>query len=227
MATRVVETGTAGSRRVRAICALAACMLLGLGLWRGAAVFTQPAETPLELTQQQQTLIHVLEPIAGNGNVRVTVRSTGRKTRDILVLFDTTGSDAAQLASDIEAMLGAAIGFDATAGDTLTVREFPFVGGSSAAPQMAELAELGVIGLLIFLLSWGAFAPQKYVPEAAPNRSRSRKLSEDRPPRTRPMAVDLSAPGSKSASAAKTANEDPSGTAKVIRAWMRAPEGQS
>jgi len=227
MATKSIETVATGTRRLRAICALAACILLGLGIWRGAEVFTQPADTSAHLSEEQRALLHVIEPLAGTGNVRVTVFPTSQSTRDFLVLIDSLRNSPRSLAKDIEAILGSAAGFNATLGDTLTVREFPFVDGLAASPKATELAELGVLSILVFLLAWGAFAPPKQVVESS-GRAKSKRTADDRPSRTRPVAVDLvSANDSKAVSAAKTATDDPAGTANVIRAWMRSPENKT
>ena len=227
MATKSIETGANGARRQRAICAIAAFVLLGLGIWRGAEAFQPVTETPVQLSEQQQQILHVVEPLAGAGNVRVTVRRAGKAARDFLILINSPGGALQPIAKDIEAILGSAVGFDAGRGDTLTVREFPFAKGVAGGPDIAEMVELGVIGLLVFLLSWGAFAPAKVEPELV-TRTRPKRTSEVKPARTRPVAVDLSqSGGGKMSSAAKTATEDPAGTAKIIRAWMRSPEASS
>lgn len=224
MAARSVETDVSGSRRARAICALAAVFLLGLGLWRGAEVFSAPAGNAHVATSEQQNLLNVIEPLAGAGNVRVSVRRAGNGVRNFLVMIDTTSGETGPLGQEIEAILVTAVGFNTALGDTLTVKEFPFARGTSAQPAAAELIELGLIGFLVILLSWGAFMPSR--PETAPvYKKRSKTERDPAPTRTRPVAVDLSPPaGSKTSSAAKAANEDPVGTAKIIRAWMRSPE---
>ena len=227
MATRTVETGMADTRRVRAICAMAACILLGLGMWRGAGILTKPAEAPVAASVEQQNLISVIETLAGPGNARVTVRRSGKGIRDFLVLIDTSNGTARPLGKQIEAMLVSAAGFDPALGDTLTVREYAFVGGSASKPATSELVELGVIGLLVFLLSWGAFAPARQTVETQ-LRPKTKRSSDEQSARPRPVAVDLnSSTGNSAASAARTANEDPAGTAKIIRAWMHAPEAKS
>lgn len=227
MATKSIETGDSGHRRARAICAMAACILLGLGIWRGAEVFSQPADVQSQLSAEQQKLLHVIEPLTGAGNARVTVRKSGKKTRDFLVMIDASSGIAQSAPADIEAILINAAGFNAALGDTLTVRQLAFASGTSANPEAAELIELSVMGLLVFLLSWGAFAPTRQATETR-LRSKNKRSPDNRPPRTRPVAVDLTeTPNSKTVSAAKTATENPAETANVIRAWMRSSETQS
>ena len=221
------QTDGAGHRRARMICAFAALVLLGLGLWRGAEIFTKPAGAPDFISQEQQTLLHVLEPLAGAGNVRLTVRREEGGSRTFLVFVNTAAGNIRPLAREIETTLVHAAGFSSAKGDALTVREFPFAAGTSAAPQPRELIELGVIALLVFLLSWGAFAPQS-APAERTARKKPKPAANDAAPRPRPVAVDVTPmPGSQAASAAKSASEDPAGTAKIIRAWMRAPEDRS
>jgi len=160
----------------------------------------------------------------GAGNVRATIRRSTKRTRDFLILINRTGDDVGSLAPDIEAILASAAGFSTTGGDTLTIREFTFASGAMAGPEATEIGELGVIGILVFLLAWGAFAPPKTDSEMS-GRTKLKRSNETRPQRTRPVAVDLSEPSnSKTASAAQAATEDPAGTAKVIQAWMRSPE---
>lgn len=227
MAAKIAEQDMSGARRARAISAIAAFVLLGLGLWRGAEVFTQPAQSTSPISVEQEKLLHVIEPLAGAGNVRLTVRRADAGARDFLVMIDTASSGSRGIGEDIEGILEKAAGFDAARGDTLTVQEFPFVGGATARPNPNELAQLGVIGLLVFLLSWGAFAPApSSTSPALAGRKRERKSSAtDAPGRPRPVAVDLTPSSSSSArAAAKTANENPVETAKVIRAWMRSSE---
>lgn len=227
MAIKSTETGTTGARRLRGICAMAAFILLGLGIWRGADAFQPSVATTAEITPQQQQILHVIEPFVGVGNARVTVRRAGKNIREFLILINSSTGEAVSMAKDIESVLVSAVGFNAPLGDTLTIREFPFASGVAAGPEVSEMVELGVIGLLVFLLSWGAFAPPKSAPETL-SRGRTKRTPEDKPQRTRPVAVDLSQPSTnKMSSAAKTAVEDPAGTAKVIRAWMRSPEATS
>ncbi len=227
MAARTAEAEVSGERRARAISAFAACILLGLGIWRAAEVFTQPAATAASIGLEQEKLLHVIEPLAGAGNVRLIVRPTDAGARDFLVMIDTASRTAQGIGKEIEAILEKAAGFNAAAGDTLTVQEFPFAEGASARPGPDELAQLGIIGLLVFLLSWGAFAPApSNASSSLAARKKTRKDANAIPPqRPRPVAVDLTpSDGSNAATAAKTANENPVETAKIIRAWMRSPE---
>lgn len=226
MAANAAEIDLPSTRRTRAICAFAAFVLLALGTWRAAEVFTQPAVSDAPISLEQQKLLNVIEPLAGAGNVRINVHRTDAGARDFLVMIDTAGTPARGLGSDIEAVLTKAAGFSAAAGDTLTVQEFPFAEGASARPQPSELGQLGIMALLVFLLSWGAFAPAPS--SAAPAlvaRKKDRKPTTTSTRRPRPVAVDISSPqASRAATAAQTASENPAETAKVIRAWMRAPE---
>ena len=227
MAAKTADTDVTGMRRARAISAFAAFILLGLGIWRASEVFTQPAERSAPISLEQEKLLHVIEPLAGTGNVRLTVHRTDAGARNFLVMIDTANSTARGTGKDVEAIFTKAAGFDAARGDTLTVQEFPFAEGASARPAPTDLAQLGIIGLLVFLLSWAAFAP---VPSAGTpalvSRKKERRSAQTASPRrTRPVPVDLSPEeGSRAAAAAKTARENPTETANVIRAWMRSPE---
>ena len=227
MAAKTAESDANGMRRARAISAFAAFILLGLGIWRASEVFTQPAANLAPISLEQEKLLHVIEPLAGAGNVRVTVHRTDAGARSFLVMIDTANSSARAIGKDVEAIFTKAAGFDAARGDTLTVQEFPFAEGASARPTPTELAQLGVIGLLVFLLSWAAFAPapSTSAPVLVGRKKERRSAPGTAPRRSRPVPVELSPEeGSRAATAAKTARENPSETAKVIRAWMRSPE---
>ena len=227
MTAKTADTDANGMRRARAISAFAAFVLLSLGIWQASEVFTQPASSKAPISLEQEKLLHVIEPLAGAGNVRVTVHRTDAGARSFLVMIDTANSTARGIGKDVEAIFTKAVGFDAARGDTLTVQEFPFADGASARPAPADLAQLGIIGLLVFLLSWGAFAPAPSAgtPALVSRKKERRSSRSDAPDRPRPVPVDLSPPeGSSASAAAKTARENPAETAKVIRAWMRSPE---
>lgn len=224
MAVRSTDVDLSGNRRARLICAVAAASMLGLGLWRSGEIFSQPAASPGPFTLEQEQLLHIIEPLTGVGNVRVNVRDIGDNARDFLILVDVSGGVTRSLGEDIEALLKNAAGFDAEFGDKLTVHELPFAKGASAQPSPAEILELTAIGFLMFLLSWGAFAPQPRSIERSV-KTKTKRKDPEAPPRTRPVAVDLSeANGPKTNEAAKAATSDPAGTAKIIRAWMHTSE---
>ena len=200
---------------------------LGLGIWRGSEVFTQPAVSAAPISLEQEKLLHVIEPLAGAGNVRITVHRADAGARNFLVMLDTANSTARGIGENVEAILTKAAGFNAARGDTLTVQEFPFADGASARPAQSDLAQLGIIGLLVFLLSWAAFAPAPSAGSPAlVSRKKERRPAQDQgQSRQRLVPIDLTPPdGSSAASAAQTARENPTQTAKIIRAWMRSPE---
>ena len=230
MAAKPAETDASGTQRIRAICAIAAFALLGLATWQATDVFTRPVVSEVPISVEQQKLLHVIEPLAGAGNVRLSVRRAGAGSRDFLVMIDTSATAARGLGEDIESILTKAAGFSTANGDTLTVQEFAFAGGVTARPDAQDLAQLGIMGLLVFLLSWGAFAPapSRAAPDVTSRRKSKRNELEEAPRRTRPVAVDLSpAETSRVSAAAKAAQKNPSETANVIRAWMRNPETDS
>lgn len=227
MATKPAESDVSGTQRIRAICAIAAFVLLALATWRATDVFTQPVISDAPISVEQQKLLHVIEPLAGAGNVRLSVRRAGAGSRDFLVMVDTSTSAARGLGADIEAILTKAAGFSPKNGDTLTVQEFAFAQGASARPGTQDLAQLGIMGLLIFLLSWGAFAPlpSRAAPEVTSRKKSKRQTSVDAPRRPRPVAVDIGqSEPSRVSAAARTAQNNPEETANVIRAWMQNPE---
>ena len=230
MAAKPAETDVSGTQRIRAICAVAAFALLGLVTWQATDVFTRPAVSEAPISVEQQKLLHVIEPLAGAGNVRLSVRRAGAGSRDFLVMIDTSATAARGLGEDIEAILTKAAGFSAATGDTLTVQEFAFASGANARPDSQDLAQLGIMGLLVFLLSWGAFAPapSRAVPEITSRKKSRRNAVDDAPRRSRPVAVDLAQTDTSTVStAAKAAQKNPTETANVIRAWMRNPETDS
>ena len=116
MAAKTAETEASGLRNVRAIAAFAAFILLGLGIWRASDVFTQPAVGTAAISLEQEKLLHVIEPLTGPGNVRVSVRRSEAGGRDFLVMIDTASSGARDLGQQIEAILGKAAGFNRRTG---------------------------------------------------------------------------------------------------------------
>ena len=126
---------------------------------RGADLFTAPVQAPQSGSATEQSLINLLEPIAGSGNIRVSVQ--GSFDRTVLVLFNgpqvaTEASEAITL--EIETITKAALALD-PARDTLTLSQFPFATTSQASISSLEMAELVGLGLLCALLTVMLIAP--------------------------------------------------------------------
>jgi len=206
----VSETNQAS--RLRALAIAGAALALGLMLWRGAEVFTaQPQTQPA--SQQDRQLLNLIEPVTGAGNARISVRYSEAGERSFLVLVNGTESATSPHAARIESILSAGAGYSSA--DTLTVQQFPFAPGVSAAPQVTELTEMSVLGLLTLLLCFLGFAPRRSAPKHVPQIVES----ETAPlrPQAAPVRVGISPKANR---AAEAAAQDPAKAAEIIRKWM-------
>ncbi|MCF6328546.1 MAG: hypothetical protein L3J02_01930, partial [Henriciella sp.] len=126
---------------------------------RAADLFPAPAQAPQNGSTTEQSLINLLEPVAGAGNIRVSIH--GRFDRTVLVLINgpqvaTAASEATTL--EIETITKAALALD-TARETLTLSQFPFADRPQASLSSLEMAELVGLGLLCALLTVMLIAP--------------------------------------------------------------------
>ncbi len=129
------ETDTTSGRAAttRALLLSALAIAACLCLWRGAQVFTADATSLATGSPEEARLAGLLEPVAGAGKVRVSLRKSADGTAHYLVMLDRTPEEGAELPARIQAVIAAAAGYDAAAGDTLSVQQFPFSAGSGRA----------------------------------------------------------------------------------------------
>jgi len=164
----------------------------------------------------EQELTYLLEPITGADKVRVSV--TGSAPKTVLVMIDgAVATDLRPLRTRIETILVAAIAFDLER-DTLSLSQFPFargVGSSLTPLQIAELAGLGLLSVLLIMV-WlsptrrAVIEPPQIDPHAAVPRARQ--------PARLPAPVAERDPDLRDASA--LAEAKPNETAHLVRDWM-------
>ena len=125
---------------------------------------TEPVGSSLE-----REITYLLEPITGQGDVRVSV--SGRTDRQILVMMNgAVGEDLRALRTQVESVLGASLGYNPET-DTLTLTQFPFargVGSSFTLFQIAEFTGLSLLTILLLLI-YTAPARTVTVPRAGPS----------------------------------------------------------
>jgi len=211
MSARATQTDP--SRRLRALAIAGAALAFGLMAWRGASVLT--ANVPAEpASQQDRHILNLIEPVTGPGNARVSVRYSGENGgRSFLVLINGAETNASPYAPRIESLLTAGAGYE-PASDKLTLQQFPFAQGASAAPQPAEIAEIAALGLLTLLLCFLGLSPRREAPrqaEALPQSEGAQSPTEIMTRKPAPL---------KTSRAAQAAAEDPAKAAEVIRKWM-------
>ncbi len=190
---------------------------------RAADLFTAPVQAPQSGSATEQSLINLLEPIAGAGNIRVSIH--GRFERTVLVLFN--GPQAATAASEaimleIETITKAALALDTTR-ETLTLSQFPFATTSQASISSLKMAELVGLGLLCALLTVMLISPpgradaeHKALPQDVTAQPGNLRLVKETPAAQVDTDIDR---------AAQIAVNDPSGTAQLIRQWIGDGEG--
>ncbi|MEO0607264.1 MAG: hypothetical protein AAFY82_03475 [Pseudomonadota bacterium] len=195
-----------------------AALLLAAGVFavRAADLFSRPAPAPIG-DRADQELTYLIEPLIGADKVRVSL--SGRQARTVLVLLDgeaTANMTAAR--AQIESILEAAIGFDAET-DTLTLKQFPFAPGVTAALRPIEIAELTGLGLLCGVLLMGlinrsgpplgARSPLPVV--AAPREPVQARLAAPEPEPVLPSDLHT---------ASTLAETKPNETTRLVRDWM-------
>ena len=72
--------------------ALFALVIAGvLGSWRASDLFTQPVEAWVPGSAVEASLMGILEPVAGKGNIRLSVMGDGSSGRSVLILLAWVG----------------------------------------------------------------------------------------------------------------------------------------
>lgn len=173
-------------------------------------LFVQPhatSPTPSPAGPAATEALALLAPLVPPGSLRIAVRplETGR---DILIL-----QDAATPALDIalvQRLLTASIGYDAQAGDTLTLERAAFAAHPGSAGRLPAILA-GLNGLLL--------AGMLLTRHARTESPASRHRPEERP------AAPLTAAAPAAVEAAATlAERRPDAAIQVLRRWMREGE---
>jgi len=200
--------------------ALFALVIAGvLGSWRASDLFTQPVEAWVPGSAVEASLMGILEPVAGKGNIRLSVMGDGSSGRSVLILL---ASDASETAPTLQRLATSAILLSPEAGDQLIIEQADFARGVAGRPDAAGWTELGLYALLCGLLAWVGFrAPLEAAPEgkgagAPDERKPARAESTDIIPGPKLRPVRQPDPD-----AASLVRKDPARTASILRSWMR------
>lgn len=201
-----------------------AALTLAAGVFclRAVDLFSGGIEPAAIGSPLEQELTHLIEPVAGQGNVRVSVR--GGETRTYLVLLNgpqLTADQPSDIKISAEAIIKSAAPFN-TAKDTLTLSQFPFAQSVSGELTTLEIAEFSGLGLICILLLAGLVQPASRQTEP---RTETRATPEPVPTETpaRPISRQTTQP----TRAAELAANDPDGTVRVLRSWMNDTGGNA
>lgn len=224
----IADTDTTSGRAATARALLLSALALAacLCLWRGSQIFTVDSSSLASGSPEETRLAGLLEPVAGTGKVRVSLRNGADGTAHYLVMLDRVPEEGAELPARIEAVVAAVTGYDLAAGDTLSVQQFPFAAGTSARPEPAALIEMGALAILCALLA-GALMTRQESPVSQPVEAPRADPSPVRLSPVRAMDADMidDEAGPALRQAGQAASADPTGAAQVIRRWMNTSGG--
>jgi flagellar biosynthesis/type III secretory pathway M-ring protein FliF/YscJ len=200
--------------------ALFALVIAGvLGSWRASDLFTQPVEAWVPGSAVETSLMGILEPVAGTGNIRLSVTGNGGSGRSVLILLS---SDASETAPTLQRLATSAILLSPETGDQLIIEQADFAHGVAGRPDATGWTELGLYALLCGLLAWVGFrAPVDAATEgkgaAVPVEPKAARVDPaDISPKPKLRAVRQTDPD-----AASLVRKDPARTASILRSWMR------
>lgn len=204
--------------RLATLCAfvLVACLFA----WRANSFLTDQHFHAEAMTPAQLHLTGLLEPMFGEGNVRVASHTASDGTTSYLVLVnrhDAPFQLDPSLNTDIAAILEAAAGYDASI-DRLQVQPLAFApgyGSGFASNELIELAALfGVAGLLAFLLVQSLRGEP-----ALPAVPEPKAANDGAIIRAMPLG-EVPANEDRTAEAQRIARENPKEAARILRSWM-------
>lgn len=204
----------------RAVALFALVIAVVLGTWRASDLFTQPVEEWVPGSAIEASLMGILEPVAGKGNIRLSVTGDGGSARSVLILL---ASDASETAPTLQRLTTSAILLSPEAGDQLVIEQADFARGVAGRPDTAGWIELGLYGLLCGLLAWVGFRAK---PEPEQTARTADAPAERSPARMTASPDVIAAPKPRplrqpDPDAASLVRKDPARTASILRSWMR------
>lgn len=217
MNQRIATPTNSAMPSTRALALFAFLLATILGCWRAADIFTTNAPDWQPASATEASLMGILEPVAGAGNLRLSVTGDAGSGRTVMILLS---SKAADVAPTVERLAESVAMVQPEAGDQLIVEQADFANGHPGQPTTEEWIELGLLSALSILLAWLGFAPAgRPAPEvltAAPTEPVHTDTASILPAATRkPMPV------LEPDEAADLARKDPARAASVLRSWMR------
>jgi len=206
----------------RILTLVALTLAAGVFCLRAVDLFSGGGQSAAIGSPLEQELTHLIEPLAGQGNVRVSVK--GGETRTYLVLLNgpqLTADKPSILKTNAEAIIKSAAPFNA-AKDTLTLSQFPFAQSVSGELTALEIAEFSGLGLICILLLAGLVQPASRQTEPHTERSAAPETVPTEAP-AKPVSRPIAEPNR----AAEIAANDPDGTVRVLRSWMNDTGGNA
>ncbi|KCZ55356.1 hypothetical protein HY29_12535 [Hyphomonas beringensis] len=205
--------------------ALFACLIvILLGCWRGTSLFTQPVDEWVPGSDVEASLMGILEPVAGMGNIRLSVTGKGT-SHSVLILLATRASEAAPT---LERLTTSALMMNPEEGDQLVIEQAAFARGVPGRPSAAGWTELGLYGALLAMLAWIGLKPSD-VPAADAKRARTAEPVEAalEPALVEKRVKAKPALTAEPGAAAKLVQKDPARTASILRSWMHGEGGSA
>ncbi len=196
----------------RLLTLVALILATGVFCLRAADIFAAPVDPHSSGSLYERNLTELLETVAGEGNVRLSVQP-GIET-SALVLINKDSVDSAAMA-EIEDITAIALGL-ASNSEQVKLTEIAFA-EAPGLPSQVQFLELTGLGLLCLVLAASLLVPSSQTEtRIAPD---LRQLDPQPAPQRRESAI-LPAPSMELDQAASLAESDPARTAQILRSWM-------
>lgn len=217
------EAGLAGQIRIAAIVALV--LALGLLGARGMQLVSQPGAA-VAGSALETRLTHMLEPVVGEGHVRVSVTRDGSRSKTIFAVVNTLPEAAPEKLETIQRILEMGAGVNLAAGDRIVIEELAFASALPGELSGADYFELaGLVGL-IGLLGWVALSAREAVPQAAAvNVTATAAPADERAIAPEPEPIRRVTSTTRPADVSGLVKADPARAAEVVRGWMNGKAG--
>ncbi|MBR9806157.1 hypothetical protein [Hyphomonas pacifica] len=219
---RFAKSQRSAGPSTQAIALFACLIVILLGCWRGTSLFTQPADEWVPGSKVEASLMGILEPVAGKGNIRLSVTGEGT-SHSVLILLASRVSEAAPT---LERLTTSALMMNPEEGDQLVIEQAAFARGVPGRPSASGWTELGLYGALLAMLAWIGLKPSdapaadaKRVKAAEPVEAALEPALQETRLKAKPALT--AEPGA----AAKLVQKDPARTASILRSWMHGEGG--
>lgn len=195
-------------------------LVLCLGGWRlNTMLQTQTAPHPQ--AGLDETLTGLVEPIAGAGNIRISISENAAGQKTGLVVLNALSKDAVAQIEAVKRIILTGASIDLEAGDSVVIEQVPFASNMSSGFSTDNMIELGAFVALLALMAMAALKSRDGDTASLPRAETSL--------RARPQDIDIETMATKTVASAprqtnnlaKTVNEDPAAAAEVLRSWMR------
>lgn len=195
-------------------------LVLCLGGWR-LNTMLQTQASPQPQAGLDETLTGLVEPIAGAGNIRISISENAAGHKTALVVLNALSKDAVAQIEVVKRIILTGASIDLEAGDSVVIEQVPFASNMSSGLSTDNMIELGVFAALLGLMAMAALKSRDSDVASLPQadgslRARSQSLDIE----TMATKTPAGAPR-QTKNLAKTVNEDPAAAANVLRGWMR------